>query len=833
MFLLITALSFQQRLDDLRIGRTDNRGWITSQLEVDYLKMIIVIDTAIVAASDASDGAIPPALERNIRREFDIFYSRVTIFESTLTQLPTTPATQSMLTALKDARNTLAHTLDRKPMITGPDARALLESANTLRPLIRALTVTALQAVANDDALVSDGEAALFQRFYLQTLLSFVVLAYGSFIVIRLWRKLDARTSAASQTAAVISHAFDATLNAVVVTSDDGRVIYYNTIAADMFGLDENRLHNGNARPWIRFVDQPPQDKDDTAYDIALHTLSGKSPQTGFYLPDNGKAVPVELVIFVDRDVSGETINIHFVRDISDQVNAEQNLRHALHVAETAAQAKSMFLATMSHEMRTPLHGLIASLALVDDSKLSDQDRSLIETARSAAARAQMQIDDVLELTRLSQSVEDIKVLPVVEIVSDMVRELRPLANAAGNTVTLITQGPFDSCVLNGQVLAFSRSIYNLLGNAIKFTNAGLITVRLTLSDQRDKDMRLTVEVEDTGVGIAEHDIDRIFEYFETGGHVNSSGTASSGLGLPIVKLAVSQMGGELRVSSIPDIGSRFYFTIPMRLCKNEPDAAPAVRHAAPIGPSAVSKDVLIVDDNDVNLTLMCEMVRRMGHRSVLATNGQEAVEKAATNRFDVILMDFSMPVMDGPTAAMHIRNDGGRSVDSLIVGVTALIIPNSQQSQLGVFDKVLIKPVGMAVLQEAIALDRPQPAAVLEVIGEASYEDDDLSAGFASITTLVGAQKAQDLLAAGLQDADAAIEAIKATALELATRADIIHKAVGSTAFLGLADLSDTLTEAERLARDGKDPAETQLGTAATRLIAEVREHFATAGVS
>ncbi|MBQ1202459.1 MAG: hypothetical protein IIX61_01370, partial [Loktanella sp.] len=248
IFLLVTALSFQQRLEDLRIGRTDNRGWITSQLEVDYLKLIIAIDTAIVAASDAGDDIIPTPLERSIRREFDIFYSRVTVFASTVNRLPITAAMKDRLGALKSARDTLATTVDSLPLIEEADARALLDSANALRPVVREVTVAAVQAIANDDARVSNGEAALFRRFYLQTLLLFGMLAYGSFLVVRLWRKLDARTYAASQTAAILSNAFDATLNAVVVTGDKGKLLYFNAIAARMFGFDTKQLQNGDAR---------------------------------------------------------------------------------------------------------------------------------------------------------------------------------------------------------------------------------------------------------------------------------------------------------------------------------------------------------------------------------------------------------------------------------------------------------------------------------------------------------------------------------------------------------------------------------------------------------
>ena len=363
-----------------------------------------------------------------------------------------------------------------------------------------------------------------------------------------------------------------------------------------------------------------------------------------------------------------------------------------------------------------------------------------------------------------------------------------------------------------------------------------IVTVKLTLSENPGTAMLLTVEVEDTGIGA--DDLDRIFEYFETIGFCNRSGTSSTGLGLPIVKAAVFQMGGKLRVSSTSDIGSRFYFTIPMRLYSALPRSSPNMSLASDTSQDARIKDVLVVDDNDINLTLMCEMVRRMVHCCVPAANGQEAVAQAAANRFDAILMDFSMPVMDGPTASKHVRSDGGLSADAMIIGVTAFIIPNSQQAQLRVFDKVLTKPVGIAPFEVAIAQNRPPPAAIPTVIAghtttnAVSDDDNDLAAAFDTLATLVGDQKARELLAACIQEAAAAIAAITAPEKDLLAKVDIIHKAVGSTGLLGLTELSDTLSEVERLARDNKKPAATGLDVVAGHLVTEIYQYYITAGI-
>lgn len=827
VFLLVTALAFQQRLEKLREGRTDNSGWIVSQMEVDFLKLLIALDQAVIFGAGSGVSILPDEVERAIHRDFDIFYSRVTVFLATVERLPITAGLQAQLAKLDEARIQLAAKIDATPVMTAPDVDAMLEFTSAFRPLVRDATVAAVQEVSNEDARISNQEAQLFQRFYLQTLLLFSLLAYGSFLVSRLWRQLDARTYDASRTAAILSHAFDSTLNAVVVISDTGRLLYFNAIARDLFSLQDAHLGWADVQSLLRFSDQSGQDADLALGEASAAALSGKGARIGYCLRAEGGPLPVELSVVSDTDVSGENIFVYFIRDISAQVSAEQELRHAVIVAEKAAQAKGRFLATMSHEMRTPLHGLMASLALIDDAKLDPDNKALINTARGCSVRAQMQVDDVLELTKISDSVEDLQPFAVVQVVTDIVNELRPLSRAAGNRIVLVTDGPFDDFSILGQTMAFSRTLYNLIGNAIKFTNEGVITVKLTLTDQGTPDLRLTVEVEDTGVGIAEQDLDRIFDYFETLARTGPRPIVGSGLGLPIAKLAVSQMGGELRVASTQNVGSRFFFTIPLqqagahRPVMLKPDTPKMVQNP----PSA--KHVLVVDDNEVNVTLMCQMVRRLGHSCEFAQNGQDAVEKANAARFDVILMDFSMPVMDGPTAARRIRSDQGLSASAVIIGVTALIIPHIQQAELRAFDTVLTKPVGMALLQETIAQTQPLASGMTTKVAPTPVidaETDDPRKAFADLSEMVGPDMARRLILAGLDDADAAVIAIDDTTLDLDEKADVIHKAVGSTAFIGMTELSQTLSEAETLARNNRDPAASNLATMARRLLLELR---------
>jgi len=232
---------------------------------------------------------------------------------------------------------------------------------------------------------------------------------------------------------------------------------------------------------------------------------------------------------------------------------------------------------------------------------------------------------------------------------------------------------------------------------------------------------------------------------------------------------------------------------------------------------------------------LMTEMVRRMGHKPETATNGQEALDKAGTEAFDVILMDFSMPVMDGPTAAKMIRASGGPSARAVIIGVTALIGAHTGDEQAVAMDNILTKPVGQEHLARAIRDTRRDETAEITLEDQDENDDEDLLTESRDAATMlhdlgemVGHDTALRLVSTTLSDAEAAFAAMTDPMLSLDDKVLIIHKAVGSTGFIGLEELTETLSEAETLARAGTDPGTSDLVPAARALLQEARNDFA-----
>jgi signal transduction histidine kinase/FixJ family two-component response regulator len=500
-------------------------------------------------------------------------------------------------------------------------------------------------------------------------------------------------------------------------------------------------------------------------------------------------------------------------------VTTEQNLRAALAQAEKAAQAKSMFLATMSHEMRTPLHGLIASLDLIEEARLNDGNRALLKTARDCSMRALTQVDDVLELNRLGESRETPEILRPVSIAADIIEELGILASQSHNQMSLIANGPFDDHQFEGYPIAFARALYNLAVNAVKFTQGGRITIRLSLARTAPREFNLKVSVEDTGAGIAPADQQRIFANFETATRSEISANSGSGLGLPIVKLAVERQGGTIQLSSTLGVGSCFTFTVPVKVLQSSVGKLPANTPAAIAAPADLLKDVLVVDDNEINLTVMKAMVERIGHRVEVARNGQEAADMANLKGYDVILMDFSMPVMDGPTSARMIRLSGGPSAHSLIIGVTAMI-EASGGAHVGMMDDVLIKPVSLQELDDTLRNTVTDPIRTQLIHEQQDTPSDQMTTIIAELTESVGAETALRFVEDTLSDVATALQAIRSKDMPPKDKSDIIHKAVGSTGVIGFLDLSDALSKAESIARSLRDPGLTDLGHTIAHLL-------------
>lgn len=817
--LIFSAASFDRRLNQVRDADTDNQGWIVSQLEVDHLALVIAVEDAFASTRDGGQdgGQVSPEAWNALQREFDVFYSRIGVFLAAMQRADLPEAFVVDLAELRGVRDRLTARIDSLARDDLEGLEAFSEHLRSKQPLVRRLVTHGLQVFVDEAQTAREQEREIWLFFLIETLLLLSLVLIAAIFAFRLSRALQQRTAQAERAASTITKAYEASLSAVVVTDFDGRVILCNKAAETMFRLPMEEITGSDVRKLAppRLVRSLAATFDrmralhatDAPCDVSRRTLAARS---------DGQVFPVELALTTDTDADGQPIAIAFIRDISAQVKAENALRGALTEARRAAAAKSMFLATMSHEMRTPLHGLIAALDLIDRGALGETDAGLFDTARDCSQRALALVNDVLQFTRASAMREPPVAFSPARIAQEVVNELSPFARENGNEIVLRVTGPGAQQRVQGYPAAFSRSLYNLVGNAVKFTASGQIEVALSFSDPEPKGpLHLSVSVTDEGPGIAAADRERIFELFETSAdhlphHTLATGLNGTGLGLPITRLAVERMGGQIRLDSEIGKGSRFWFDITLpRATGSVAVEMPMTQRAAPI-PTGVVWDVLVVDDNEVNLTLMREMVLRLGHRVTLAHDGKEAVELARDRHFDVILMDINMPVMDGRSAALAIRQ-GGLCREAVIIAVSALIEAEEPEAlrSCGI-DRALVKPVRLEVLATTLrdvaqslgqVPGRPDAPEAPPKTAAAAAPDTTPAKGFdfRALSKMVGRETAVDLVRATLKDARDVLDKAQAQAPETG---QVAHRALGGAAVIGLEDLAATLREIEYAAQ-------------------------------
>ena len=843
--LLVSAFSFERRLGETSLALNDNNGWNIAQLEVDHQDLMLALSQALPSDRvDQDDFVVAPAALQKVRQEFDIFYSRVNIYEQRLSHVLTSETLMAQFTELKAVRDDLATLIDS---IDSPDVPRLLEFQQMVIDSyagMRAFTIGSLQEAERQAHEARRHEYSVFQVFLVQSIVLVALMALSAFLAMRIWRDLEEKTVEKFRIGGLLSRAFNSTLNAVLVTDQHGRILYSNPMAQQIFGVQSASLIGQNINDVISLEDSKvPEVGIEGSTFGKFAALIDAGPKIVGSKNAEGNPIFAEILLVRDKDLAGREVVICFIRDITDQVVAEEGLKDALRIAEEASSAKSAFLATMSHEMRTPLHGIMASLELMKDSELTPVNIDLLETAEACSHRALTQINNVLEMARLGQQYEAPSDLRPDLIAQDIVRELKPLADTSRNTLELVVQGPFKAYRFEGLPYTFSQVLYNLVDNAIKFTENGSVVLRLFLSEAHSGTATLLVEVADTGIGISEDAQAYIFEEFKTADPNDISPKSGTGLGLSIAKRGVDMQGGELLLCSFPGEGSRFHFKIPLRAepvkTRTQP-SLPELSADEASGRAGAGK-ILIVDDSAVNLSLMREMMHRMGYEVDLAENGEIAVARATETRYDAILMDFSMPVMDGPTAAEKIRAMQTPAEQVVIIGVTALIDANADPRTRDLFDEILIKPVGQAQLAKAIE-DRiarhapPPPAATPQTEPETAFtpsdsivETEEALAGtsFDEVMSLVGKDTAIRLLQTGFSDVEHALAVMADMSMAVEDKVGPIHKSVGSTALLGLEDLSESLSEAELMALSGSDPTLSELPKLIEALLKEARIDF------
>ncbi len=467
-----------------------------------------------------------------------------------------------------------------------------------------------------------------------------------------------------------------------------------------------------------------------------------------------GEVRHVSLIAQAERDLRGVFIGLFgVIRDISDEEMIQAERIRARDQARAAAQAKSNFLATMSHEIRTPMTGVLGMIELLRDEPVPTERDRYFKTLKQSADLLMTVLDDILDFSRIDAGKIGLECrnFDIEQLLQSTVDLFDGAVSHKGLKLSFDT-GAGDNRGVLGDAVRLQQIVSNLLSNAIKFTPAGHITVALTSRPAGDQSRRWRIEVADTGIGIAEDKLDSLFEPFMQADATISRRFGGTGLGLAISRRLVDAMGGEIGVRSCSGRGSTFWLELELPTARSE---------GAPIEPlelaaSATPLDLLVVEDNPVNQMLISAILRRLGHRATCVENGRLAVEIAAARRFDCILMDMQMPVMDGLAATRAIRGSGSASADVPIIALTADASAERRRFYDGAgLTDILTKPIDHAALAQrltAIGAAIVQPINVTgAAAGSTAYKGTSGTffdrARYEELCDVLGAVRVRDLL--------------------------------------------------------------------------------------
>lgn len=464
---------------------------------------------------------------------------------------------------------------------------------------------------------------------------------------------------------------------------------------------------------------------------FTLEEMLGKRPGHVLQGPGTDPAVVAEIAIALreNRSVSTEILNytkrgepywtmVHInpivgadgtlQRFVSVQTETTRlrAIQHELEAAKAAAEAasrdKSLLLANVSHELRTPMTGVLGIAELLLATDLVPQQRRYVEVMQSSGNLLLRVINDVLEFSRIEEGRIEIEVKPfdLAAAIAGVVDILAPMFRERGLAFD-VRLPPEGLPKLVGDAARFQQILYNILGNALKFTQEGSVTLAVECAPTATGATKVLVWVRDTGGGIAPTKLESIFRPFEQADKSVAQRFGGFGLGLWICKRLVERMGGEISAASVLKRGSEFFFSLPLQLAEA---GSAGERIASGTHAAAAALDILLADDSDVNRLVIKSVLEKEGHRVVEVTDGAQAVERVQTAAFDVVLMDIQMPVMDGLTAAEKIRALGGGLARMPIFALTADIVSERREAYLnGGFDMVLAKPIDWTLLKQAL----------------------------------------------------------------------------------------------------------------------------------